>query len=125
MFHKFYKNNESLKYGALFALTGLLLTTLPFLIPDAGSRILAAIIFIAYWIFIGWLGQGMGHMRLVSLAIIVIAIRIYGIYVELFGSLLTTGIGLISGGVVMLALIYGARKLNTRIRAKGAANGTL
>ena len=125
VFHKFYKNNEGLKYGALFALTGLLLTTLPFLIPDAGNRVLAAIIFIAYWIFIGWLGQGMGHMRLVSLAIIVIAIRIYGIYVELFGSLLTTGIGLISGGVVMLALIYGARKLNTRIRAKGALNGTL
>ncbi len=63
-----------------------------------------------------------GHMRVVSLAITVIAIRIYVVYVELFGSLMQTGVGLIIGGVVMLGMIYVARKLNERLTGKGAKN---
>ncbi len=124
-FYKFYKNDGRMRLGTMFAFIGLLCATLPFLAPDFGNSLLSAILFIAYWVFIGWLAQGMGHMRIVSLAITIIAIRIYVIYVELFGSLLTTGLGLISGGIVMLALIYGARRLNARIRTKGNPNAAL
>lgn len=122
---KFYKDRPELRYGALFALVGLLLTVLPFIFPYAGNGIFSAILFITYWVFVGWLGHGIGHMRVVSLAITVIAIRIYGIYLELFGTLLTTGLGLIIGGVVMLAMIYATRKLNTHIRAKGQSHGAV
>jgi len=118
-FYKFYKDAPEMKAGALFALVGLVAQMLPLLAPGAGNSIIAALAFIGYWMFIGWLAQGMGHMRIVSLAITIIAIRIFVIYVEVFGSLLTTGIGLISGGLVMLALIYGARKMNARLTKEG------
>jgi hypothetical protein len=117
--YKFYKGDERLKYGALFALVGLLCITLPFLYPAYGGAVLSALLFIAYWIFVGWTAQGMGKLRIVSIAITLIAIRIFMVYVEVFGSLMDTGIGLIVGGAVMLGLIYAARKLNDRIRARG------
>jgi hypothetical protein len=55
-------------------------------------------------------------VRLLSLAITVLAIRIWVIYLEAFGGLAMTGLGLIFGGVFMLAMIYGARRLNRRLK---------
>lgn len=111
----FYKNDPAMKGGAMFALAGLVGMIVPAILPLGHAEILPALAFIAYWVFVGWLAQGMHKMRLVSLAITIIAIRIFIIYVELFGSLMTTGFGLISGGLVMLVLIYAARRLNKRI----------
>lgn len=120
-FHRFYKNDLVLKYGALFAGVSMLSIIIPLIAAVGDSAILKAIAFIAYWVFIGWLAQSLHKMRVLSLAITVIAIRIFVVYIEVFGSLMQTGIGLISGGVVMLALIYGARKLNKRLTKKVAA----
>ena len=120
-FHGFYKNDLTLKYGALFAGISMLSIIVPMIAPVGDSAILKAIAFIGYWVFIGWLAQSLHKMRVLSLAIAVIAIRIFIVYVEVFGSLMQTGVGLISGGVVMLALIYGARRLNKRLTKKVAA----
>ena len=117
----FYRDDPVMKAGALFAAVSVLICALPYLVPSGDNSVLKAIVFIAYWIFIGWLGQGLGRMRLVSLAITLIAIRIFAIYVELFGSLMDTGIGLIVGGIVMLCLIAGARRLNRHLVPKGGA----
>ncbi len=113
--YKLYKNDPVMKSGAVFALAGLFAVIVPLILPLGDAKIVPALAFIGYWVFVGWLAQGMHKMRLVSLAITIIAIRIFAVYVELFGSLMTTGFGLISGGVVMLGLIYGARRLNKRI----------
>lgn len=119
--HKFYAGHPHRKAGALFALVGFVVMLLPFITMVPVGSVFSALLFIAYWVFIGWMAQNIGQMRLVSLAIFIIAVRIFIIYCELFGTLMDTGIGLISGGVVMLALIYGARKLNERL--KGAQHG--
>lgn len=115
MLHRFYKQDETMKAGAVFTAVSLTAFMLPLIVPIPGEAILPAIAFIGYWAYIGWLGQKCHHMRIVSLAITVIAVRIFIIYVEVFGSLMNTGFGLISGGVVMLALIYAARRLDRRI----------
>lgn len=120
-FHGFYKNDLALRYGALFAGVSMLSIVVPLIAPVGDSAILKAIAFIAYWVLIGWLAQSLHKMRVLSLAITVIAIRIFVVYIEVFGSLMQTGIGLISGGVVMLALIYGARKLNRCLTKKVVA----
>jgi uncharacterized membrane protein len=117
-FHAFYKNDFILKYGALFAAVSMAAVIVPLIVPLTDNTIIKAIAFIAYWVFIGWLAQSLHKMRILSLAITVIAIRIFFVYVEVFGSLMQTGFGLISGGVVMLALIYGARRLNKRLTHK-------
>lgn len=117
--YRCYKDAPVMKFGAVFAAVSLITLAIPFLYPVTGGAILSALVFIAYWMFIGWTGQVTGQLRLVSIAITFIAIRIYWIYIELFGSLMDTGIGLIAGGVVMLILIYAAKKLNTRMTGKG------
>ncbi|PZO85417.1 MAG: hypothetical protein DI626_07435 [Micavibrio aeruginosavorus] len=122
---KFYEGRSDLKYGAAFALAGFGGFMLPFLLGTPDLGIFSALPFILYWVFIGWYGQITGHMRLLSLSIVVIAIRIFVIYVELFGSLMDTGIGLISGGIVVLVLIAAARRLNKRLQKKGQAYGAL
>ena len=123
-YHKFYKSADGRQYGVAFALVSFLLTVLPFLLIIPGSDVLSAIAFIAYWVFVGWIAQMLGHMRIVSLAIVIIAIRIFVVYIELFKDLITTGVGLISAGVVMLGLIYTARKLNMYL-TKGGKNAKI
>lgn len=120
-FHNFYRNRPELRNGARFAFLGLVCFIAPLMLPLGSGDIAPALAFIAYWSALGWIAQNMHFMRAVTLAITLIAIRIFMIYVEVFGSLMDTGFGLISGGVVMLALIYGARRLNARIRNKVAA----
>lgn len=118
---QFYRDDIAEKSGAYFAAASLVGIIVPLILPMGGGAIFPALAFISYWVFVGWLAQGMHKMRIVSLAITLIAIRIFIIYVEVFGSLLETGYGLISGGIVMLGLIYGARRLNKRLTKKVAA----
>jgi uncharacterized membrane protein len=114
--HGFYKNDDRLRAIALFTGVSFVCMLGSSLLMPWGNEILSAIAFIGYWLFIGWLAQSAGKMRIVSLAIFIITIRIFIIYIELFGSLLLTGFGLISGGLVMLALLWAARKTNKYFR---------
>ena len=51
-----------------------------------------------------------------SLSILVIALRLFIVYLEVFGSLLQTGFGLIFSGVLLLALLHVARTLSRKVR---------
>lgn len=115
-----YGGEPDKKTGFIFAAASLLMAALPVLIPGDESKIAAAVTFIAYWIFIGWIGQQMAWSRLISLAIVLVALRIFAVYVEVFGSMLSTGIGLITGGCVLLGLIWAARRMNRRLTKGGA-----
>lgn len=119
--HQFYRANPEMRHAARFAFLGLFGFIAPLMVPLGYGHIAPALVFIAYWVALGWLAQSMQYMRIVSVAITVIAFRIFMIYVEVFGSLMDTGLGLICGGGVMLALIYAARRVNKRLRGKVAA----
>lgn len=104
-------------------LASVLMMGIPMLIPNGSSSLLAMGSFLVYWAYLGWYAHATGAVRLLSLAITVLAIRIWVIYLEAFGGLAMTGLGLIFGGVFMLAMIYGARRLNSRLKrnmAEGA-----
>jgi uncharacterized membrane protein len=96
----------------LFLWGGLAVSALPFIFPEVESGLLAAATFIAYWIFLGFMGQRTGRQSLVSISIAVIAIRIYVIYLELFGSMLQTGVGLVFSGLLLMGMVWGARRIN-------------
>lgn len=53
-----------------------------------------------------------GQNKLLNLATALIALRIFIVYLQVFGSLLSTGIGLIISGFVFLAIIYIWRRLH-------------
>lgn len=99
----------------LFMFGSLGVGVLPFILLELESSVLSALSFIAYWLFLGFIGQRTGRQGLVSLAITVVALRIYVVYLELFGSLLMTGFGLIVSGLILIGMVWGVRKLSRAI----------
>ncbi len=82
------------------------LTGLGVLVPHAPAAIVGALGFVAIWILVAWCGYQAQAMQIVNLATAVIAARIFIAYIEVFGSMLATGAGLIVSGVVLLALAW-------------------
>ena len=99
-------------------IAGCVIGVLPFVFPHGDSNLIGALSFIVYWLVIGYAGQTSGAHSLVTAAILSIAIRIYVVYLELFGTLLVTGFGLIFSGLVLMGMAWGARKLIKEIDVK-------
>ena len=83
--------------------------------PDVWvSRFVGVLLFAAVW---GWIAREAaraGWNALFAVAVAAIAIRIFVIYIELFGSLAATGGGLIAGGALLIALALVWRRLVSR-----------
>ena len=76
--------------------------------------ILSAIMMIALLIVTGMTSYQKHQERLFKTISILLALRIFGIYCEVFGSLLTTGLGLIISGILFLSIAWYSQKLSTR-----------
>lgn len=92
----------------LRALVGLLLSIVAaaLLSPHDRNGLLAAISFIAVWALGGWLAFETGQRRQLNLATALIGARLIAVYVEVLGSLLSTGLGLLLGGGLTLGLTW-------------------
>ena len=77
------------------------------------------LLFIVYWSAIGWLAARGGQRVLFGLAFTVIGLRLLILYFEAIGGLTATGLGLIGGGVLCLALTWVGWRLTRRL-AHGA-----
>ena len=77
------------------------------------------LLFIVYWSAIGWLAARGGQRVLFGLAFTVIGLRLLILYFEAIGGLTATGLGLIGGGVLCLALAWVGWRLTRRL-APGA-----
>ncbi|MBN8520368.1 MAG: DUF2157 domain-containing protein [Alphaproteobacteria bacterium] len=118
--NNFYRTRPEMKYGALFALLSVITWFIPCVFQGVSPAVGSAVLFILYWLGVGWLSQKAGWIRGVSLAVILITVRIFIIYIEVFGSLLMTGWGLIMAGIVMLGLLVVAKKMNQRLTQEKA-----
>lgn len=98
----------------------LLAVALAFAVPHPdmwGSRLAGVVIFVLMW---GWVAREASRASwggLFGVAVAAIAVRIFLIYVELFGSLAATGLGLIGGGLLTVLLAIGWRRI-MRMRAR-------
>jgi uncharacterized membrane protein len=90
------------------ALIGLasVVTGLGVLVPHAPVAMIGALGFVMVWALVAWCGYQAHATQLVNLATAVIAVRVFVAYIEVFGSLLATGAGLIVSGVLLLALTW-------------------
>lgn len=66
----------------------------------------AALSFLLVWAAIGVAAYRLGRIRLLNVATAFLGVRLLIIYFEVFGSLLDTGIGLLSGGVLTILLAW-------------------
>jgi uncharacterized membrane protein len=90
---------------ALIALASVV-TGLGVLMPHAPVAIVGALGFVTGWVLAAWCGYRVHMMQIVNLATAVIAARVFVAYIEVFGSMLVTGAGLIVSGVLLLALAW-------------------
>jgi uncharacterized membrane protein len=126
--------------GASFALTGQppwrrpisafviftpVYAALPLLVGGAGSVAVEAAAICLYWLGIALLAHAAGRFWLYKLAVIVVTMRLFGVFLEAFGGLLATGGGLILAGALFLGLGYGVRRLLQKttgaVRDEGAS----
>jgi uncharacterized membrane protein len=114
----FAHNEEDFDWGMLLICT--LFIAVPLILPF-DSSVLSAAHFILLWILLGAWGQRHHMTGLVNLAIAFVAIRMYIVFLELFGNaLMDTGLGLIVAGGVMIGFVSVAKKLRRYIL--GSAN---
>jgi uncharacterized membrane protein len=97
--------------ASLFLLVSVLAGFMPLLMRHPHWPVVGAGIFMAYWALIGWTGLQLGYRALLNAAIVIIALRLVVVYVEVFGNLLSTGVGLIVSGALLIALVWAAGKL--------------
>jgi hypothetical protein len=104
---------------ALIGLTSVVIG-LGALVPHVHVAMVGALAFVMVWALVAWCGYQAHAMQIVNLATAVIAARIFVAYIEVFGSLLATGAGLIVSGVLLLVLAWvWVRKI--RLQPGGAA----
>jgi uncharacterized membrane protein len=82
---------------------------------EAAFEALFGLLFIVYWSAIGWLAARVGHRVVFGLAFAVIGLRLLILYFEAIGGLTATGLGLIGGGVLCLALTWLGWRLTQRL----------
>ncbi len=96
----------------------------PFLVSPGGLDLVAALSFIGLWLLVAFVAHRRGDVRVLNVATAVVGVRILVVYFEVFGSLLDTGVGLVSGGLLTLALVWlWARKrrdFERELRKEGA-----
>ena len=76
-------------------------------VPHADAmlpRLAGAILFLALWAIVARAASDAGWRTLFGIAVAAVALRLFIVYFELFGSLASTGIGLIGGGALLIAL---------------------
>ncbi len=79
-------------------------------------RLVGAFIFAAMWGWIAWEASRTGWRALFGLAIGALAVRLFIVYIELFGSQAYTGFGLIITGALVIGLALGGRRLFRSVR---------
>ncbi len=78
----------------------------PILLAEGDLNLVGALAFIALWAVVAWVGYASHNARVLNLATAIIGIRLIAVYFEVFGSLLDTGLGLVTGGLLTVALTY-------------------
>jgi len=118
------RNRTREKFQALVAvvLTCLVAGLAPYLFAPVEFRPVAAILNIGLWAVVGWAGLVYGVLWVARLAIGLIALRILIVYFEVFGTLAQTGLGLIFSGIFVIAVTYGAVRLQNRLAERWGAS---
>jgi hypothetical protein len=110
-------------HQTLYAIMGLSAFSmfLSLIIPQDEIGIISATLFVLYWLGIAFVTFRMNYPKLFRLAVWVIAIRLFIAYLEVFGTLAVTGVGLIGTGIIFLGTAYLTRKIQNNFEFKGDA----
>lgn len=90
---------------------------LPFLAP-VKSEVAAAAHFIILCLLSGALFQQQGHSRAVSLMIALVTLRLFIVFLEVYGTMAMSSLGLIVTGILLMALVRMGRYCDRLLKAR-------
>jgi len=73
---------------------------------NVSNPLLGALINIAYMLILAWVALKIQSIKIFNVMTALISIRLLFIYFEVFGSLFETGLGLVAGGLITLAVVW-------------------
>lgn len=100
---------------------GTVLNLVACLVQHPPMGLVAALSFMVLWGLVGWVAYVGRSYPLFQIATAVLGMRLLGVYVEVLGSLLTSGLGLISGGLLTLWVAWYWRKKTVQLHGAFAA----
>lgn len=100
---------------------GTVLNLVACLVQHPPMGLVAALSFMVLWGLVGWVAYVGRSYPLFQIATAVLGVRLLGVYVEVLGSLLTSGLGLISGGLLTLGVAWYWRKKTVQMHGAFAA----
>jgi len=106
-----------------FALVTPMLSYLPLMTGHEKSGFAAAASFLVVWSIVGFAAYRAGRYRLLNVATALLGVRLLIVYFEVFGSLLDTGIGLLSGGLLTILLAWAWLKKSRTWSRRPAGGG--
>jgi uncharacterized membrane protein len=115
VFRRFlFAKNAALATGSLvvFVVTVLL----PFVTSHENLELVGGLVGLGVLGFFAFAAYSVGHRAAFSILTAAIGIRIVTIYFEVFGSLMSTGLGLITGGVLTLLVAWLWTRTSSRLR---------
>ncbi len=93
-----------------FLVVSALAFALPFFVPHGWSEYTGVSLLIAYWIFCAWTARKAGYAKAYEIGAALILLRLMVVYVEICGSFIRTGAGLIISSIALMALVYGTNR---------------
>jgi uncharacterized membrane protein len=78
----------------------------PFFTSTGDLDVVAAASFVALWLVVAWTAHDAGDAGVLNAATALVGVRIVAVYFEVFGTLLDTGLGLVTGGLLTLAIAW-------------------
>ncbi len=101
-----FQGTPALRTGGALLIATVALTYLPPLLSGGDLDLVGALVFLALWVGVAFAAYRAGRLWLLNGATAVIGIRLLVVYFEVFGSLLSTGVGLVSGGLLTVGLAW-------------------
>ena len=87
-------------------------------IPRPSAQVVGAVLQVVWLGLFAWTSIQLGQVRAFNVLTGLIALRVLAIYFEVFGSLLSTGVGLITGGALTLAVGWLWQRKTTALAAR-------
>ena len=114
------RKNKEVPYYVLLGIMGVIMITLNLIMgrTNIGTEITASLLSFSVFLFVIYKGNQKRSKKLINLGSFLISVRFFIIYIQVFGNMMTTGLGLIVSGIIFYVIGSNIYKLSNKIHSR-------